>query len=541
MNKAYKIITNPKVLIFLVVLLFAIVAINPNPFIEGVAIRSITKDSPAYLSGMKGPQPTTPPRAREIITEIDSIKITNMDSYFKAISQIDNNDTILVRTNKGTYTLEEIEISSDGIVKTGLSVYDAPKSNLRLGLDLEGGTRAILKPQAQDNTNESQFSADVDIVIESLKQRLNVYGLSDISVRSAKDLDGSTFITVEIAGANEEEVRTLIAQQGKFEGKIGNKTVFIGGGDIVSVCRTSDCSFAVDPNSGGCTRVGADEYACTFSFRISLSQDAAQRMAEITRGLSVISTPGSRGYLNETLDLYLDDELVDQLRIAAELKGAVSTDISISGPGVGRSAQEAAQDSAKNMKNLQTVLITGSLPVKLEIVKMDSLSPLLGREFISSSLRTALVAAFIVVLMIFLRYRRFETIFPITVILLSEIVITLGFAALVGWNLDLSAIAGIIIAIGSGVDDQIVITDELMGGGRKQTSGYINWKLRIKNAFFIVFAAFATTLVSMIPLFTAGVGLLKGFAFTTIVGISIGVIITRPAFAHMLEILLRKD
>ena len=80
-----------------------------------------------------------------------------------------------------------------------------------------------------------------------------------------------------------------------------------------------------------------------------------------------------------------------------------------------------------------------------------------------------------------------------------------------------------------------------MGGGRKQTSGYINWKLRIKNAFFIVFAAFATTLVSMIPLFTTGVGLLKGFAFTTIVGISIGVIITRPAFAHMLEILLRKD
>ena len=143
--------------------------------------------------------------------------------------------------------------------------------------------------------------------------------------------------------------------------------------------------------------------------------------------------------------------------------------------------------------------------------------------------------------MIFLRYRRFETIFPVTTIMLSEIVITLGFAALVGWNLDLSAIAGIIIAIGSGVDDQIVITDELLGGGRRQTTGYINWKQRVKNAFFIVFAAFATTLVSMIPLFTAGVGLLKGFAFTTIVGITIGVLITRPAFAQILEILVMRD
>lgn len=540
MNKAYKIITNPKVIIFLVVLLFAIVAINPNPFVEGVAIRSIAKDSPAYISGMKGPQPTTPPRSREIIIEINSVPIVDMDSYYDAISQINNNDTILVKTNRGAYTLASIEVVN-GSAKTGLSVYSAPKSNLRLGLDLEGGTRAILKPEGNSSNNESQFTADIDIVIESLKQRLNVYGLSDITVRSAQDLEGNTFITVEIAGANEEEVRTLIAQQGKFEGKIGNKTVFIGGGDIVSVCRTSDCSFAVDPNSGGCTRVGTDEYACTFSFRITLSQEAAQRMADTTRELSVVSTPDSRGYLNETLDLYLDDELVDQLRIAAELKGSVSTDISISGPGVGRTAQEAAQDSAQNMKNLQTVLITGSLPVKLEIVKMDSLSPLLGKEFISSSIKTALVAALIVVLMIFLRYRRFETIFPVTTIMLSEIVITLGFAALVGWNLDLSAIAGIIIAIGSGVDDQIIITDELLGGGRRQTTGYINWKQRIKNAFFIVFAAFATTLVSMIPLFTAGVGLLKGFAFTTIVGITIGVLITRPAFAQMLEILIRKD
>ncbi len=540
MNKAYKIITNPKVIIFLVVLLFAIVAINPNPFVDGVAIRSVAKDSPAYIGGMKGPQPTTPPRSREIITEINSVPIVDMDSYYDTISQINNNDTILVKTNRGTYTLESIEVVN-GSAKTGLSVYSAPKSNLRLGLDLEGGTRAILKPEGNSSNNESQFTADVDIVIESLKQRLNVYGLSDITVRSAQDLDGNTFITVEIAGANEEEVRTLIAQQGKFEGKIGNKTVFIGGGDIVSVCRTSDCSFAVDPNSGGCARVGTDEYACTFSFRITLSQEAAQRMADTTRELSVVSSAESRGYLNETLDLYLDDELVDQLRIAAELKGAVSTDISISGPGIGRTAQEAAIDSAQNMKNLQTVLITGSLPVKLEIVKMDSLSPLLGKEFISSSIKTALVAALIVVLMIFLRYRRFETIFPVTTIMLSEIVITLGFAALVGWNLDLSAIAGIIIAIGSGVDDQIVITDELLGGGRRQTTGYINWKQRVKNAFFIVFAAFATTLVSMIPLFTAGVGLLKGFAFTTIVGITIGVLITRPAFAQMLEILIRTD
>ena len=34
-----------------------------------------------------------------------------------------------------------------------------------------------------------------------------------------------------------------------------------------------------------------------------------------------------------------------------------------------------------NMHKLQTILITGSLPYKLEIVKLDSISPVLGKEF----------------------------------------------------------------------------------------------------------------------------------------------------------------
>jgi len=38
-------------------------------------------------------------------------------------------------------------------------------------------------------------------------------------------------------------------------------------------------------------------------------------------------------------------------------------------------------------------------------------------------------------------------------------------------------------------------------------------------------------------LLNAGAGLLKGFAITTIIGVSVGVFITRPAFAKMIEII----
>ena len=63
--------------------------------------------------------------------------------------------------------------------------------------------------------------------------------------------------------------------------------------------------------------------------------------------------------------------------------------------------------------------------------------------------------------------------------------------------------------------------------------------LLIKMAFFIIMGAYFTTVVAMLPLLFAGAGLLKGFALTTIAGVSIGVFITRPAYAAMVEKLLK--
>ena len=120
-------------------------------------------------------------------------------------------------------------------------------------------------------------------------------------------------------------------------------------------------------------------------------------------------------------------------------------------------------------------------------------------------------------------------------ICLSEVVLLLGFAALVGWNIDLAAIAGVIIAVGTGVDDQIIITDETL---KKEASQYGGFAQRLKRAFFIIMAAYFTTAVAMLPLVFAGAGLLKGFALTTIAGITIGVFITRPAYGSIIEILL---
>ena len=99
----------------------------------------------------------------------------------------------------------------------------------------------------------------------------------------------------------------------------------------------------------------------------------------------------------------------------------------------------------------------------------------------------------------------------------------------------MAGIAGIIAAVGTGVDAQIIILDEML---RKESATEMtNWKQKVKNAFFVIFASYATLVASMLPLWNAGAGMLRGFALTTIVGITMAVLITRPAYADIVKAL----
>ncbi len=584
-NTTFKrILKKPRVILLITVIILSLIAIQFFTVGNtGVAIRTIEKDSAAAFAGIDSPR-TTQPMAREVIVTLNNKQIDNVEDYYSFVEDLRINQSISVKTvkrsfcfvfgcvvnNYNTYRLkvqpeyEIIELNETEFIETieqvynetlnetinvtklveqnkiiknilgpediGFTVYDAPTTNLRKGLDLQGGTRVLLKL-------EERVEVDImELVLDNIKQRLNVYGLTDIVVREVKGFTGTgdQYILVEIAGVNSKEIRDLISQQGKFEAKIGGEVVFIGGQDITYVARSGD---QAGLEYGSCGQSSENEWSCRFRFGISLTPEAAQRQADLTGSLPIILENG-REYLNESLKLFLDDEFVDELRIGAELGGNAVTEIMISGSGVGISEQAAVTDAVANMKQLQTVLTTGSLPVKIEIVKTDTISPTLGDQFIKNVLLVAVLAMVAVSLVIFIRYRNLKVSIPVIITMISEVFILLGFASLVGWNLDIAAIAGILIAVGTGVDDQIVITDETM---RKRVGEVrLNWKQKFKKAFFIMLAAYATTMVAMLPLYFAGAGLVKGFALTTMAGITIGILITRPAFGAILEELVKE-
>ena len=211
------------------------------------------------------------------------------------------------------------------------------------------------------------------------------------------------------------------------------------------------------------------------------------------------------------------------------MKGRVTTQVAISGSGTGKTQQEALAATQESMKKLQTILITGSLPYKLEIVKLDSISPALGKEFTKNIMYLALIVFIIVSVVLFVKYRKIKITLAVILTMFSEALITLAVASLIRWNLDAPSIAGIIAGMGTGVNDQIVIIDEAVSNINESI------KDRIKRALFVILGAFFTIIAAMLPLFWAGAGMLRGFALTTIIGVTGGILITRPAFADILK------
>lgn len=496
-----------KIWLLIVVLFLSLLSIFGLPsFEKGVVITSVEQNSSSFEQGL---------RQGQVITHIDGQKISTIEDFASIMGdKFPSSEKV-----KTILTTKESEVILYDNASPEVTVSEIPFTNLKLGLDLAGGARALVQAKDVDLT-----SAQLQDLVDVVSNRFNVYGIADINVVPVSDLEGNNFMLIEIAGATPKDLEDLVSQQGKFEAKIGNETVFVGGEkDIASVCR-NDATCAIIE---GCYPT-EEGYFCNFRFSVYLSESAAQRHADITEDIPVNSS-AQGNYLSKKLDLYLDENLVDSLLISEGLKGRVTTQISISGSGSGQDQEEALKNTEAQMHNLQTILITGSLPYQLEVVKLDTISPVLGEEFTKLILIAGAVALLVVGIIVFIRYRRIKSTIALVLTSLSEIIIILGVASLIEWNLDLPSMAGILATVGTGVDDLIVLLDESLIGT------YLSLKQKLKRAFTIIIGAYFTSAVSLLPLLWAGAGLLKGFAITTLIGITVGILITRPAFSDMVK------
>ena len=195
---------------------------------------------------------------------------------------------------------------------------------------------------------------------------------------------------------------------------------------------------------------------------------------------------------------------------------------------------ETQSQAKERLEEIVVILESGSLPIAIESISTETISPYLGDSFLKNSLLIGLFALLTVAIVLFFRYKLLSLTIPILIADLSEITLLLAALSLISYRLDLASVAGVLAIIGTAVDHKIIITDELITGKKDDTDSNESPIAKIKKAFFVIFASAATIMATMLPiiLFSTGLSKLVGFAITIILGSLVGIFISRPAYAE---------
>ncbi len=212
--------------------------------------------------------------------------------------------------------------------------------------------------------------------------------------------------------------------------------------------------------------------------------------------------------------------------------GNVSDSYQISGVAPSTLSRQAQLSYANaQTKQIASVLSGGALPVAVFVGTPTTIPPTLGSQFLYTSAIAGGIAVIFVSAFITIRYRKLFLVAPILLTTGMELFIIFSIIGLVG-TIDLAAVAGMIAVVGTGVDAQIIITDEVIAHGSASSSA----KTLLGHAFYIVWADAALLVIAMLPLFfSTSLVTIIGFSEATIIGALLGVLITRPAYGAIIS------
>ena len=461
---------------------------------------------------------------------------------------------------------EAEEIQSTVRAELGLSPGD-------VRADPRSGTVEVFADRFVGNVTRSEFAAalqaaglsatedDIRVGVTAstredavavLSERIDRSGLSGGTV-TERAVPGQRFISVEVPGAGRQQVIDFIGERGQVETVALYPVRTENGTEYrTTTVATQDAienvGNAQQPSSANerpyvsvtLTDAAGSEFQADMQ-EYGFAQQGGTRCSEYNRNRT----------LEENVDQFEESDVENRCLLTVRdgevvFAAGVNRDLSESF----RSGQfeedpvyRSVADDFEQVRELEINLKTGALPTELDIEnrgKTSFLLPSLAQQFKPLSVLTGAAAILAVSLMIFIRYRRPDVAAPMILTAAAEVYILLGFAAAVGLPLELSHIAGFIAVIGTGVDDLVIIADEIMQQGEVRTSRI--FESRFRKAFWVIGAAAATTIIAMSPLAVLSLGDLTGFAIVTIVGVLIGVLITRPAYGDILRVLvLRRE
>jgi SecD/SecF fusion protein len=179
--------------------------------------------------------------------------------------------------------------------------------------------------------------------------------------------------------------------------------------------------------------------------------------------------------------------------------------------------------------DLANILKIGKLPAPAKIVQDQQVGATLGQQAIRSGSMAFLISFVVIFLLMLVYYNTSGWVANIALIL--NLLFTVGVLAGLGATLTAPGIAGLVLTIGMAVDTNVIIYERIKEELNKG-KGYIPAiNEGYKRSLPPVLDAHITTLLTAIILFYFGLGPVKGFATTQIIGILLslfcGILVSR--------------
>jgi len=309
------------------------------------------------------------------------------------------------------------------------------REEMRLGLDLQGGIHMVYQADFSDLEPGTEAEA-MNGAVAVIERRINVLGVTEPLIQK----QGSDRILVELPGVSEaEKAKRLIGETALLEfreqgvDEEGN-AAWVPATAIIDGKEKVLTSGYFKEN----TYVGQGSLGQIYLY-FEWNEEGSEISGEVTGRL-----------IGQPLAIFLSGEplLGDNGQPIAPI---VRSQITDRGQIEGLSLKEATE--------LSQLLNAGRIPIPLTPIYEQTISPILGADFIDKSLMAGLIGIILVMLFMIVYYRLPGALASLALIFYGAVV--LAIFKLIPVTLTLAGIGGFVLSIGMAVDANVLIFERM--------------------------------------------------------------------------------
>ncbi|MDE0960440.1 MAG: protein translocase subunit SecD [Planctomycetota bacterium] len=411
------------------------------------------------------------------------------------------------------------------------------QQNIKKGIDLEGGTE-LLYEIPLENVVASQRASVASDVKDVISRRFDSYGLKEISVA----ISGSNRLLIQLPGFDNAELERL---KGQIE-RAGQLNIH-----LVSAPEYSSPTVVAEIEADMTRREQAmmaynalpEEAQETQPIPPPLDRFVTYRKEDANgfRGEAVVVENGkgnkvsgsfiqsaSSGFdqtsapaVNFTFGgagSTLFGELTSNVgrSLAIVLDGVAVSVASINEPIYSR-GQISGSFTRQQVDDIVTLLRAGSLPTKPRLISQQTVGSVLGKESVDRGIQAMVYGFMLVIIFMLVYYRAAGLVANLSLFFNLMLVLTL--LVIFRNTLTFPGMAGLLLTVGMAVDANILIFERIREERDRGKQLPAAFKTGFQRAFWTIFDANLTTLITAFVLFQFGTGPVKGFAVVLSIGI----------------------